>query len=1322
MKNVSSTSVIPTTNKFSVLKDCHTSEESPTLHAYSVSDADLSGHILIKLKCANRLLLSFVDSGSEISLIKKSVANILIDRLNLKVHSPDIIINSVSNHEIDIAGFINLPISLGKQRLYSKFYIVEEAHFAGCLLIGSDFCHKANAKIFCGQQKKVVLLNVPHKYKLLPFNSEYINSISCSKKSNDLNSSIKVKAVGNYKLQPTSISSIKVCLASFLPVTKSLLIEDCTHFEDEYKIARSVNCISSNKQFSIFCINTSQNAKVIKNGDVVAKALSVDLLEDKTPDLSPSEIQEQVENLDLSHLDVDQQQQVRHILLEKSKVFSTKNEPIGHIDIVEHSLDIPEGQISYVPQYRQPKACEEAMSSMINELLHYKVIKECESPFNSPILMVRKPDDSWRFCIDMRKLNQITPFKPYPIPKITDNLNKLSGMQYFSSLDAKSGYHHIKMKEEDKIKTAFRTNDCTYCFERMPFGLKNAGFTYQMAMNKMLFDVLGKYALVYIDDIVIYSKDFKTHMKHLKSVFDILIKGGVKLTMKKCVFAKTSIKYLGFIVDGSGISPNPAKISAFKTFPVPTNQKQIKQFLASVGFYRHMIENFAFYSSPLSDLLKKNAKFVWTSEHQENFEHLRDCLCSMPVLRHPDFKKDFEVHTDACTNSIAGILMQRGKDNIPYPVAYFSRKLRSEETKYPVIELEALAIIASIKNFHYYLYGRKFTIVTDHMPLRTVFENQTKNARISRWALFMQEYDFDCKYKSGKIHHLPDALSRNVASIAQGLLCARVGRIKNKNAIKRLPDDFNTVKTFSAENVRIEQLKEPRWNDLLLFLQGGTVATPPPRTYLDEFAIFDNCLFYSSNKVDDHYRLVVPNSLINEALYICHDSHFTNHFGFVKTLRHARKYFFWPNMIADIKTYCRTCLECQKRKPGKKPFAPLGTFQEVFTILERVGVDLIGPLEVTENGNTFILTVIDHFSRYTEVFPLRSKSSADASNAFLKFLVRHGNVKYLVSDKGTEFLSQTFSGVCKRFGIKMRNTTAFNPKCNGLTKNRNGQIGDILHFLSEQGYLQWDEVLHFVEASLNGSYHPVIQNTPYFLFHARDYVLPYNTVFLQQLTSINYEENNIESVLQRLRDAFESAKISQHTISEYVKRRYDEQARPHTFNIGDFVLIANETKSGPHMRKLNPRFTGPYRITEILSEQTIKVVNLQTPNKSNVVNVNRCKACHLRDFGYPFLTLNIPNDAIVSNDSQSVTVNDSFVANEPTNVCPGSKSVHPMKLRSHSTTRQLSRQVVFADQVNQKLYCNDSNIDMQLHYAEDTIAKYGDNACPIGVIKYYDSL
>jgi hypothetical protein len=390
---------------------------------------------------------------------------------------------------------------------------------------------------------------------------------------------------------------------------------------------------------------------------------------------------------------------------------------------MKHKLNTEQGKVACTPPYRQPHHTIQVIEDLTKELLDLEIVKECNSPWSNPIVLIWKKDNSWRFCLDLRKLNSLTLLEPVEIPRITETIDALANMKYFSLVDAKQGFFQMELEEEDKIKTAFRTRSKTLCFNRMPFGLRNASFSYQAAMNRILAPVLGKLALCYIDDIIIFSTDFQTHMSDLAEVLDLIISGGVKLSLPKCKFAQTTIDYLGYRVDGSGLRPNPDKVKSLQEFPIPKKQKNVRQFLASVGFYRQFIHDFSGISAPLSNLLRKNRKWSWGNAEQAAFDKLKSAMLSAPILKHPDFSKQFEIHTDASIESIAGVLMQK-YDNIPFPIAYFSRKLHGPEVRYSVTELEALAIVTSIKSFHYYIAQSEFLVVTDHMPLKTMFSTK----------------------------------------------------------------------------------------------------------------------------------------------------------------------------------------------------------------------------------------------------------------------------------------------------------------------------------------------------------------------------------------------------------------------------------------------------------------------------------------------------------------------------------------------------------------------------------------------------------------------
>jgi transposase InsO family protein len=376
----------------------------------------------------------------------------------------------------------------------------------------------------------------------------------------------------------------------------------------------------------------------------------------------------------------------------------------------------------------------------------------------------KKPDASGkiklRIVIDFRKLNFLTIGDSFPLPNIAEIHDKLGKATYFTTLDLASGYHQIPMHEKDKKKTAFSTPNGHYEFNRMPFGLKNAPRTFQRAITAALTGLDGIKCLVYLDDVVIYGATLAEHNKRLIEVLQRLRKYRFKLQPDKCEFLRKEVLYLGHIISDNGILPDPANIQAVIKCKTPKRSKDVQTFLGLAGYYRKFIENFSKIAKPLTKLLRKGEKFIWTAEQQMAFETLKEKLTTAPVLNYPDFSQEFLITTDASDYAIGAVLSQGtvGQDR---PIAYASRVLNKAEQNYNTTEKELLAIVWAVKHFRPYVYGTKFKIITDHRPLIWLFNVKDPGSRLIRWRLKLEEYDYEIVHKAGKMNANADALSRN---------------------------------------------------------------------------------------------------------------------------------------------------------------------------------------------------------------------------------------------------------------------------------------------------------------------------------------------------------------------------------------------------------------------------------------------------------------------------------------------------------------------------------------------------------------------------------
>lgn len=404
--------------------------------------------------------------------------------------------------------------------------------------------------------------------------------------------------------------------------------------------------------------------------------------------------------------------------------------------------------------YRYPHFQKEAMTTLISEMLKDGIIQPSTSPYSSPVLLVKKKDGTWRFCVDYRALNSITIKDRFPIPTIDELLDELHGATVFTKIDLRSGYHQIRLATEDIQKTDFCTLDGHYEFLVMPFGLSNAPSTFQSAMNDLLRPFLRKCALVFFDDILICSPSWETHLQHLDQILNLLLQNSFFAKLSKCQFAVSSVDYLGHIISSNGVQADPNKVQAMVSWPIPKNISALRAFLGLTGFYRRFVKNYATIASPLTDLLKANA-FVWNDAAATSFQNLKEAMQTLPLLTLPDFTQPFEVTTDASTIAIRAVLSQNS-----HPIAFFSRKLNPRLAAASTYVRELYAITEAIKKWRQYLLGSTFKIYTDHQSFKSLMTQTIQTPEQQKWLTKLVGYNYEIHYKPGKLNVVADALSR----------------------------------------------------------------------------------------------------------------------------------------------------------------------------------------------------------------------------------------------------------------------------------------------------------------------------------------------------------------------------------------------------------------------------------------------------------------------------------------------------------------------------------------------------------------------------------
>ena len=469
-----------------------------------------------------------------------------------------------------------------------------------------------------------------------------------------------------------------------------------------------------------------------------------------------------LEMIDMENIMVEgeKKEELLQLIREYQDVFSLGSDDLGRTNRITHIINTGDASPIRQSPRRIPMALKDEVKTHIDQMLKSGIIRESQSPWASPIVLVKKKNGGGtRFCIDYRKLNSVTKKDAYPLPRMEDALEALSGSKYFSSLDLISGYWQVEVADKDKEKTAFTTHVGLYEFNVMPFGLSGAPSTFQRLMEAVMSGMQWESCMIYIDDIIIFGKTFSEHNARLRKVFQKLRDAGLKMKPQKCQFLCKEIKYLGHIVSERGIQTDPEKIQAVADWPTPRSADDVKQFIGLASYYRRFITNFAKIAAPLHKLATKGKEFCWSKECEESFCLLKRALVTAPVLSYPCSEGLFVLDTDASDQAIGGVLSQI-VNNQEKVICYGSKVLSKAEKNYCTTRQELLAIVYFLKQFRHYLLGRKFKVRTDQKALTWLQKFKDPEGQMARWQLQLAEYDFIIEHRAGRSHSNADALSR----------------------------------------------------------------------------------------------------------------------------------------------------------------------------------------------------------------------------------------------------------------------------------------------------------------------------------------------------------------------------------------------------------------------------------------------------------------------------------------------------------------------------------------------------------------------------------
>ncbi|UYV77837.1 hypothetical protein LAZ67_15002540 [Cordylochernes scorpioides] len=791
--------------------------------------------------------------------------------------------------------------------------------------------------------------------------------------------------------------------------------------------------------------------------------------------------------------------------------------------------------------YRRSPKEREIIEEQVKEMCEKGVIRKSTSPWASPVVLVKKSDGSYRFCVDYRKVNNVTEKFSYPLPDITDCLDRLAGMKYFSHTDFVSGYWQCPLDETSKPITAFTTGNGLYEFQVLPFGLTGAPGHFERIMDTLLAELKWSECMVYLDDVIVYGRDIREHNERLTNVLECFRGASLSLKPSKCRFAYQKLPILGHVVSENGVEPATDKIEAVKEFPIPKNVKQVRSFLGLCGYYRRFIKNFSKISKPLTCLTEKDKKFVIGPAEIEAFETLKKKLTEEPILAHFNPDARIEIHTDASIVGLGAVLMQPDNDGFLHPIHYLSRTTSKHESKYGISELECLAIVWALQKLRPYIFGREFKVVTDHSALTWLANVRDPCSRLTRWGLKLMEHDFEIVHRAGRKNVAPDALSRNPFH-------------KNDTNVE---DSFNDL---MACTVRIDENGQKEDT----FCRDITGKLPDTKIR-DEYKKINGILYKKNHATQGNQWLVVaPRQSVPEIMRTAHDIPEAGHMGVAKTVHRIKQRFYWKGLEEDVRKYIRSCKVCQAFKPQRfKPAAPLEPLPPATDTWERVGIDHQGPFKKSAEGYEHILTIVDHFSKYALAIPVKDTKAETTCNALLDNLFYvFGTPKCIISDQGKSFDSSTFRDFTRLYGIKHIMASVAHPQTNGLCEKLNGVIKNGIRVYLEDDHTEWPRFVKTATFAYNSSIQSSTQVTPHKLIFG---VEPRTSLDVGLPTVDEPVKTYDEYVTNRILENERLKKIADENYRDrtmMTKCQYDlaNRDRFRKFEVGDLVLLESSRR------------------------------------------------------------------------------------------------------------------------------------------------------------------
>ena len=917
----------------------------------------------------------------------------------------------------------------------------------------------------------------------------------------------------------------------------------------------------------------------------------------------------------LDSLNPEEASLVAEMLYNNRDAFSSDDLDLGFCDMIPHEIKLTNEKNIRLPYRRIHPHQMEEVKSLLQDLLDREIIRPSTSPYASPVVLVRKKTGALRLCIDYRQLNTITIRDSFPLPKIEDSLEAMSGAKYFTSLDLSHGYFQLAMHENSIPFTAFRVPWGLYEFLRLPQGLCNSPGTFQRVMEQIFGDMNLQQLILYLDDVLVFSKTLEEHITTLNEVFRRLAEHGLKLKGKKCKLLQSKVEHLGHIVSAEGIAVNPDKIARIDDWPTPKSASEVSSFLGLASYYRRFVPGFAEIAAPLHQLVGKRSPrrkrkkrqgtdtsmkseedtFQWTDEANSSFRTLKELLSSPPVLIYPQFDKEFFVEVDASLKGLGACLLQADEEGKLHPVAYASRGLRGAERRYPdfsSFKIELLAMKWAVtEKFKGYLQYSRCTVLTDNNPL-VHLQTAQLGATEQRWVAQLAPFNIRIQYKPGRLNTCADALSRCPANDIEDVK-ASIGAVTNCSVLptemqKDEPPDLtptepptNSSSVFpSYTHAQLANMQREDEHLGLVWKCWETGWKPGDEVpsssselkgwlkQYDKLSVHHGVLYrqISDAATGSFRQLLVPRCLRSKMLEHAHDD--WGHQGVNRTVGILKTRCFWPALQQDVKTYVKKCFSCAITKTPvptiRTPMRHLLAFQP----MELLAIDFL-KLDRGKGGYEDVLVMTDAFTKFAQAVPCRNQTAPVVARVLHDtWFVHYGVPLRIHSDQGKNFESSVIRELCHLYNIEKTRTTPYHPEGNGQTERFNRTLCTMIRSLSPTDRRKWPELISDIVFLYNSTPHRVTGMSPYRLLFGREPYTPLDQLLAN--ADLSWDEDFVEKQARALQCARECARKHITQVHQSEKKRKDSKPMSESLPVGSRVLLKRCAFDGRH--KLEDRF------------------------------------------------------------------------------------------------------------------------------------------------------